>query len=1278
MLITSGTRTNESMLPRARSHWRTCAMPLCFFLANAPGTLAAITNISVAGVTNTQAILTWTAPDAQPCKVQVSESANLTPLVHDVDPAIFPGSNMDNRDGSITDQRMRKFVIGKRTAEKGSDGFRYSRALQSYTPHFFQITCSSDQATGQFRTQQIAFGNTFQDPPPVDEAGGGYAWPDLSPTDRKQTIVDPQTGALIRRVSMVSDRIIPIDNEGNMLAAGSGGWANAVAAASNRDNGAAATISRDNHGMLRIAPGLGSYFTGNILSDVGSKGSVNYFQLALTASISNPACNNSRTDDCKIVVCLSIDGVNCRVGGNQYEQALRTNPQTYLFGTKKIIDLWQAPGYPPISAIDAGTRNGSVVCDGSINVNLTGGAPFNTAWGQGSSILINNVRYTIASVINNRSVTVTRGCASTNGPVGYTGYNFGALIRKKTASPDTVAVEYGTVSYELGIYPFPDYSGDFDMCGPVPVVGPTGNPGYNCAGLSDGPMWWIDGITGEAHMFMRNTGFGCGNFDTSPFDMVDPDAWYCGANTLNKVKYHGNHLEPQTTPIPGSFIESEMPPQCTGPANKPANPPCLAVTPLTGNTTMSQLLAAFDPTFDPGKFQGWQMTGVESGVIELRVYRGTSPSSGAIGWVIAFDPNRTSNGQPNSGGCVGAGKPGCIVAAMPSWSRPGARWCVLKSISPVNTTGWMQISPLYWGGPGDTNPGQGPYQVVIRGATGLSNKIGVPGGVTACPSNRWNATQCSTITVSGEPFDDSPCKISTAVCGAPETGAPGEIGAALPGDDFTVEGTNEVIRLIQKTGSTWIIQRAFAGNLANVPTGAKLYVTCNTVTDGSRWGSGSGEYFWNYAKDPHGLNNTGTTIMGNRYGILAHYFWQNTSMATPYTLDPRCVSPWPGSGCYQTQYGSNLVDLLSTPPTAIIENNPQFAGKSNLAGVNNTQSHPWGAGQFAPTLDREFFWDGRPFNGDSLTGNPQSPLTHISGSLWKAGPTQLSALDRKFLPTYAEGGAHALRDISSPVKGNVIGDSQANWYHYCVVLAGGECRTGSQPGEVYLNVPYVNEPFCFFPGQAWPLGEDVDLCIGNNAFAYNGIFQIGIKWTDMTSKYQRLYTRGLMRGRYESVFWHGHSLANGRWMLLYTSWANNIRNEWFAVKLNPPPPVDSIARNTFIPVRVTLQPPAGTKVDNAIIEFGYSEYGAASAHRCTTRAEACAVGRAANPDQVDAANPFYFEKAESAALVGTPCSNGCSIAVPAISQRVVYGRVTYRDARKNVVAQSVPFVIATP
>jgi hypothetical protein len=124
--------------------------------------------------------------------------------------------------------------------------------------------------------------------------------------------------------------------------------------------------------------------------------------------------------------------------------------------------------------------------------------------------------------------------------------------------------------------------------------------------------------------------------------------------------------------------------------------------------------------------------------------------------------------------------------------------------------------------------------------------------------------------------------------------------------------------------------------------------------------------------------------------------------------------------------------------------------------------------------------------------------------------------------------------------------------------------------------------------------------------------------------------------------------------------------------------MDSVARNTFIPVRVNLAPPPGARVDNAIVEFGYSEYGSASAYRCSTRGEACAVGPATNPGQIDSVNPFYFETTESGSLAGTPCANGCSIAVPAVSQRVVYCHVVYRDAAKKVVAQSVPFAIATP
>src|SRR4051812_20972926 len=57
--------------------------------------------VAVVGTTSTQAILQYNAPATTACTVEASESPTYLPLVHDVDPNLFPQSNLDSRAGNL-------------------------------------------------------------------------------------------------------------------------------------------------------------------------------------------------------------------------------------------------------------------------------------------------------------------------------------------------------------------------------------------------------------------------------------------------------------------------------------------------------------------------------------------------------------------------------------------------------------------------------------------------------------------------------------------------------------------------------------------------------------------------------------------------------------------------------------------------------------------------------------------------------------------------------------------------------------------------------------------------------------------------------------------------------------------------------------------------------------------------------------------------------------------------------------------------------------------------
>jgi hypothetical protein len=95
-------------------------------------------------------------------------------------------------------------------------------------------------------------------------------------------------------------------------------------------------------------------------------------------------------------------------------------------------------------------------------------------------------------------------------------------------------------------------------------------------------------------------------------------------------------------------------------------------------------------------------------------------------------------------------------------------------------------------------------------------------------------------------------------------------------------------------------------------------------------------------------------------------------------------------------------------------------------------------------------------------------------------------------------------------------------------------------------------------------------------------------------------------------------------------------------------------------------------VNDVVVEFGYAENGGPGSFYCTSRRESCVAVSAA----IGSPTPFFYEQAET--YSGAPCAAGCAVAIPALSQRVLYYRWKYRDAFGRVIATSESRATATP
>jgi len=490
---------------------------------------------------------------------------------------------------------------------------------------------------------------------------------------------------------------------------------------------------------------------------------------------------------------------------------------------------------------------------------------------------------------------------------------------------------------------------------------------------------------------------------------------------------------------------------------------------------------------------------------------------------------------------------------------------------------------------------------------------------------------------------------SLSVTGEPGAGA---IDIARVGDYFAID--REIVKIIGRPGAgQWTVARGQAGSSAAAhAAGAAALARCACSVAGA---TGA---WWNWAADPHGLNTSGKSVdtdtpyFGGGHGVFAN------GVFTLLSQGPECAQNTGGPVCLASRAGA-LDTSIHKPATSYVNLVPGFAGV--VFGSYAYDSHPSRAQMTATDFEKQWVLDSHPILAGSVLS---APVSQVSGA------KQLYAMRRtlrgKQVPAYAACGSHPLLDVSGP--GSVLGDGADYAYKYCVPNAPGECRSGSTAGQVYLNCPNLTYLGCK-QGQYETSGQNTeDVCIFDGTLvAGTQVLQRSTAVSDRIGSYTRRITHGFARYRRqeEAYFANGKALPGGEWALFMGRWIDGQRSDIYAAKLPPFQAPDGINRNTFVRLDVAVRPaPAGTA--DAVVEFGYGPD-----YRCASRREACV---AVSPG-VNEAAPFYWA---SESFKGAACSGGCTIAIPAVSQRVVYYRVKYRKPDGSVLAVGTTGVLASP
>jgi len=539
------------------------------------------------------------------------------------------------------------------------------------------------------------------------------------------------------------------------------------------------------------------------------------------------------------------------------------------------------------------------------------------------------------------------------------------------------------------------------------------------------------------------------------------------------------------------------------------------------------------------------------------------------------------------------------------------------------------------------------------------------------------------------------------------TGAPGELRVTQVGDTACMAASSvsncnwtaqhELLTLAIKnykgTDGAWVFQRGSYGphlSAAGPPITLLWQSIQSSMPPGATSANLSLTAYWSPMAgcagqpDPHG-----DCLMQDTNNTSGHGAWRDGGEAVATNVPAWAQPIWGWPTDYQTAVGA-VPGIFSLPFANVT---PRRASGVNYTSTNppfaKVFGHPWGfdagshpnaAGALASPNEAIRAFDNMPLQGGG--GDPQ--FTRVTDQLFVATPANVTdpddffgsgrevPINRKLMAQGNSCGSHPLIDISGPTSS--ISRSTSGSYTACFARANGECYAGSTTGQVYVNCPGVIWPYCTGSGihGGTPLGAGNDICVGNISASANAIRQFTLDQTDYAGAYTRTLVTATSRLRMVYGFENNRLLPDNSWLLFRTDWLDYQRNEMWMAKMLPYPTPDGINRGTFIPMAVNVTVPTGTGITNAIVAFGYGEFGAPEALNCTSRHDACIATASTVPSGTQ---PFAFASENPR---GAPCVSTCTISIPAISQRVLYYQIEYLSDNNTVVSTSRVNAVTVP